>query len=742
MKRAGFMIGMISAFCILFTATGYGGRYAIVVKKSTLGDSVWAAAVDTLKVRHDGEVFTYIANVWAVLDKLSEYVPDYICFVTEPLDATATFVGQVHQLTRMLDDDPYGDAIWGIVTGYTAEDALRIVSGPSGFTVRTVLSGTSAGWLPYVVQGMATSEATYHKRWFKYPDGTIIEDTTGPTDRTEMLVNCLNSDTFDIMITSGHANHDEWQLHYPTTGLEGYFRSSAGQVYGDPHDGPDININSHNPKVYFGLGNCFIGEIRNMNSMPLAWIHTGGAYQYCGYVIEEGPNSYQLGGMPHYFFIQQGYYTWSESFYLDNQALLFDLENQTPGTCPDDTNGAAIYGDPALDVRVEPVREPLYEQEVVVIPGTDRDTITFRITMNEKGSPGFTGKWGGRHPIDFLPFRVEDIDIVYTNAYNAMITDNLALMYIWKQGDPPLEEGEQREVVFTAKRYLAPPWGFTVRDVGDGTAFYLVWQKGTAPQIIGYKVYYGTISKIYTDTIDVGVDTSYTLDGLTEGTTYYLAVTAYTAQQEGHLSHEEACTPQTTPRAPTGLTVTDPGVGNTLILDWNANTELDIAGYKIYYGRFPPFIFTDTIGVGDTVHYTVTELKNDSVYRFAISAYDSDDNESGLSQAAFGTPTRSVGLEEQITMNAYFLSQNCPNPFGYKTIIKYSLPKKVKVSLRIYNLAGQCIRILVDEIQEQGLKRATWNGNDGFEKRVPSGIYFYRLDAGEFTSTKKLTLLR
>jgi len=430
-------------------ATAYAEGYAIVVKEETLADPEWAQVVDALKTKHQGRVFVYESETQmdVILDGLREMFPKYICFVLKPLDAKSWVVESINRLTRELDDDAYGDAIWGIVTGYTPRDALRIVN-ISGFRVRKVLAGTSAGWLPYVREGIATSESEHNKMWVKYPDGNIVDTMKCPTDRTLFLVEKLNSNQYDIFITSGHGFVGRWQLHYPKADREGFFRSRAGQVYGDPYEGDDMNITSTNPKIYFGLGNCYIGKIRDMNSMVLAWIHSGGACMYTGYVTPEGRNSYQLGGTAAYFFVQNQC-TWPEAFFLSNQAILFDLENHTPGSTPEDKDSGALYGDPALDVRIEPVRDPLYKSEITVTTGTQRDTVKVKITMNEEGTPGFRGKWGNRHPIVMLPFRVQGQQIEYTDAYRAVVTDNFVLFYVWKRGDPPLQKGEQREVVFT-----------------------------------------------------------------------------------------------------------------------------------------------------------------------------------------------------------------------------------------------------------------------------------------------------
>jgi photosystem II stability/assembly factor-like uncharacterized protein len=87
--------------------------------------------------------------------------------------------------------------------------------------------------------------------------------------------------------------------------------------------------------------------------------------------------------------------------------------------------------------------------------------------------------------------------------------------------------------------------------------------------------------------------------------------------------------------------------------------------------------------------------------------------------------------------NVFGLMQNYPNPFNPFTVIRYSLPLKIHVTLRIYNLIGQEVATLVDEIQDAGFKQVEWNAS-----QLPSGLYVYRLTAGDFTDAKKLLLVK
>jgi len=88
----------------------------------------------------------------------------------------------------------------------------------------------------------------------------------------------------------------------------------------------------------------------------------------------------------------------------------------------------------------------------------------------------------------------------------------------------------------------------------------------------------------------------------------------------------------------------------------------------------------------------------------------------------------------------FTLYQNYPNPFNPSTRIKYNLPQASPVTLKIYNLQGQEITTLVNEFQTAGMKSVVWDGADNQGQRVSSGIYFYRLEADEFRTSRKMIL--
>jgi len=88
------------------------------------------------------------------------------------------------------------------------------------------------------------------------------------------------------------------------------------------------------------------------------------------------------------------------------------------------------------------------------------------------------------------------------------------------------------------------------------------------------------------------------------------------------------------------------------------------------------------------------------------------------------------------------LSQNVPNPFNPSTIVEYALPMDAQVNLSIYNVLGQHVKTLVDDMQRAGRQTVTWDGTDNGGNSVASGVYFYKIRAGDFSSTKKMLLLK
>ncbi|HLP81396.1 MAG TPA: T9SS type A sorting domain-containing protein, partial [Nitrosomonas sp.] len=94
-------------------------------------------------------------------------------------------------------------------------------------------------------------------------------------------------------------------------------------------------------------------------------------------------------------------------------------------------------------------------------------------------------------------------------------------------------------------------------------------------------------------------------------------------------------------------------------------------------------------------------------------------------------------IEVDIPASAYVLQPNYPNPFNPSTMISFTLPEKSFVTLKIYDVVGRQVTVLVSENLQPGTYLREWNASG-----YPSGTYFYRLDAGTFTATRRLQLVK
>jgi hypothetical protein len=92
---------------------------------------------------------------------------------------------------------------------------------------------------------------------------------------------------------------------------------------------------------------------------------------------------------------------------------------------------------------------------------------------------------------------------------------------------------------------------------------------------------------------------------------------------------------------------------------------------------------------------------------------------------------------QSISPRTFKLYDNYPNPFNPKTLIKYSIPKDNDVTLRVYNALGQLMTTLVQEFEKAGEYEVNFNGEN-----YASGVYFYRLESGDYVSAKKMVLIK
>jgi len=191
------------------------------------------------------------------------------------------------------------------------------------------------------------------------------------------------------------------------------------------------------------------------------------------------------------------------------------------------------------------------------------------------------------------------------------------------------------------------------------------------------------------------------------------------------------------PGVPAGFAVAyNTGSGNEL--SWNPSSETDFQYFRIYRSESADF----TPSPENLVHATAETLwldgiENGYLYYYRITAVDHAGNESDPA-----SPSTTTDAGTPFIPVKFALMQNVPNPFNPVTRIGFDLPRPSRVRLAIYNVKGELVATLIDGQMSEGRKEAIWNGTNDNGVKASSGVYFYRITAGDFTQTKKMILLR
>ena len=351
--------------------------YVVAVDKATKGAKGWKKVVNALKKKHRAKVVAFDGDrrgLDRLVAKLAKTRPMYVCFVLRPESAGRAFVKSAHEAMRRIDDDPYGDAIWGIVTGYDAADALKVVSAPAARTIASV--ATSMGGprsLDGYDHGFASDERTADNFWVKRPGGETEKVATGG-DIAKALAGAFSSIPVDYFITSGHASERNWQIVYNQDRGTLVHTQDAKLQFVEPGGKRRHNVSGASVKVYLGAGNCLIGHVDSRACMATAWMHSAGVEQFAGYTV---PSWYGFMGWGVAGLFGEGRYSLPEAKYLTNERLLWAKRRRHPASedrgLDYDRDVFAFYGDPKQRIAFAKDRTP-YEVSV------DGEKVTVRFT--------------------------------------------------------------------------------------------------------------------------------------------------------------------------------------------------------------------------------------------------------------------------------------------------------------------------------------------------------------------------
>ncbi len=397
-------------------------KYAIVVKDSTYKNPKWRKVVDVLDERHNAEVFRYINQPEEVLPNLREYKPRDMALVGTPEDvgipelpdpsdidavrraARATIPLRVASMANQIDDDDRRDLRFGIVTGYTSDDALRIVR-THNFAIENALLKADEGYLAAFPNGVTYSED--EERDVVVKTTKVGKDVSRTTMKTvgEDIFNTINNGGPQLVCTTGHADYNQWKLSYNAERPDKWAFSQEGDIYLiDESTGESSgSISSSTSKVIAANGNCREGGFPNRNAIFLSWMHSGGAVQCFGYVTETwyGATGWAIN---EHMFNNPGI-SWSEAHRMaelglqsrlnrmlkargggDGLNLGIDGDKHLYGHAYD-SDVLTFYGDPATEITInfDPSWIPLYRKSVTTRTEGEKEIQNFSVHMNRDG---------------------------------------------------------------------------------------------------------------------------------------------------------------------------------------------------------------------------------------------------------------------------------------------------------------------------------------------------------------------
>lgn len=469
-------------------------EYAIVANAVIATDPDWKGVVEALCDSHpEAKVLYYTENVREALPALQLFAPRYVAFVDRPEEIGRDYVIALNRLSRVIDDDPYEDYLWGIITGYDAAAAIRMVEAArTPLTVRSAVSTLrevgSGKWFDtfaYVddrtpgICGMKNSGADTVAH---YRTGHLLAD--GRPDLLREFCEFYAACDPDLVTTASHATERNLEMPFSV----GNLRARDGALYADFAEGPKALGGTDKRRVFLPVGNCLIGNVNHTReSMAVAWMNSARAAAMVGYVVPTWYGRNGWGGLK-YWLTTPGRYKLAEAFYLNRQDMLhqlgvwcpqlgnkpfpFGAENETYAweaifdaadslagrKLNEDEQGfffdrdvVAFYGDPTWDVRLKELpAENDYTVRTALKDGRYTISVTTGAAFNAARMAG--GRFKEEHVGDlpfscFFPQRLRNPRLAAGQRWNAVVDENFLLVY-----DPGFESGKTYTIVLDTDR--------------------------------------------------------------------------------------------------------------------------------------------------------------------------------------------------------------------------------------------------------------------------------------------------
>ncbi len=196
--------------------------------------------------------------------QVAEYAPRYVCFVCPPHRELPGVCCSGQQVLPHDRQRSYVDAIWGILTGYDERHALSLID-PDPIMVKRAFTKTQGIWLDWVREGDYVTEWTRDRGeiGIKKADGAFQITAGGPDNDVKdsrYVHEKLSQDAYDLIIGSGHGDHNQWMLMFPRG--TGFLRASDKKL-AIQSPGGELPLEMSHPKLYWAVGNCLTGVINS-----------------------------------------------------------------------------------------------------------------------------------------------------------------------------------------------------------------------------------------------------------------------------------------------------------------------------------------------------------------------------------------------------------------------------------------------------------------------------------------------
>ena len=350
--------------------------YVVLVSERLQNNTEWSSVAQSLAQKHGAKIYAYSDDLEECLPVLKKTTPHLVALVAMPEEAGHDVVRRMNVMLRKIDEDPYADARWGLVTAGSSKDAMNIVEVSEPLRVSSALSNTPIP-IERVGAGTCFDEGVAGRRIELNAGGDPVE-VLGDVIIAKDYAHAFNTSSPDLLVTSGRTNEERWMLGYNFDG--GRVVVPEGDLLARTPSGEDIPLRNEGPTAMLGAGSCLLGHVPDASALPLAFIRHGGVRQIIGYATTTW---YGRGGWDTLSKVmdEPGRHSLAEAAWLTQQDLVREVEARAPGIEIDTTHlgsrdvvefRAAVAEATGMSATSAPLKELtglLWDRDALVVIG-------------------------------------------------------------------------------------------------------------------------------------------------------------------------------------------------------------------------------------------------------------------------------------------------------------------------------------------------------------------------------------